>query len=140
MRYVIPASVGLSLFFAFVLGLCAGRLPAHQPATRIVEDHRPGVPVVRIDGVTGNDLIGSIQGEARVFIAGKAVATSSGAFKAPASAVTRIVPGAATGKFVASKRGKKFYPVGSPSGEKLSPSNRVYFDTAEQAMAAGYSR
>ncbi len=41
---------------------------------------------------------------------------------------------------VASKRGKKYYPVGSAGEENLAPDNRIYFSDAASAERAGYSR
>jgi len=42
-------------------------------------------------------------------------------------------------KFVASKAGKKYYPMDAPQGQKIKEENRLYFKTAEEAEAAGYS-
>lgn len=44
----------------------------------------------------------------------------------------------ANAQFVASVRGTVYYPVGCRAAQKLAPANRVYFQTAEQAQAAGY--
>jgi len=41
--------------------------------------------------------------------------------------------------FVASKSGKKFYPVDSASAKKIAEENRVFFKTAEEAEKAGFS-
>jgi hypothetical protein len=41
-------------------------------------------------------------------------------------------------RFVASRRGKRYYPVSSREGERLVPENRLYFRTAEEAERAGY--
>ena len=41
-------------------------------------------------------------------------------------------------KFVASKKGTKYYAVESAGGERIVPQNRVYFATAAEAEAAGY--
>lgn len=43
-------------------------------------------------------------------------------------------------QFVASKRGKKYYPVHSASAGNLSPANRIYFLSSQAAEAAGYTR
>lgn len=42
--------------------------------------------------------------------------------------------------FVASRRGKYYYPVTCDLAQSLSPSNLIYFDTEEKAMIAGYQR
>lgn len=43
------------------------------------------------------------------------------------------------GAFVASTTGKKYYEVESAAGQKIKEENRVYFKTAKEAEAAGYS-
>ncbi len=43
------------------------------------------------------------------------------------------------GAWVASKSGKKFYPVDSASAKKIAEENRVFFKTEEEAKAAGYN-
>lgn len=42
------------------------------------------------------------------------------------------------GKFVASSRGKYFYPVGSSRANSLSEQNKVYFDNEEEAKKQGF--
>ena len=46
---------------------------------------------------------------------------------------------AAEGTFVASKTGKKFYPVDSAAGKKIKEENRVFFKTEKEAEKAGFS-
>ncbi|MFN4181158.1 MAG: Ada metal-binding domain-containing protein [Candidatus Paceibacteria bacterium] len=41
--------------------------------------------------------------------------------------------------FFASKRGKKYYSLDCSAGKSIKQENRVYFDTAQKAEAAGYS-
>ena len=43
------------------------------------------------------------------------------------------------GTFVASKTGKKYYAIDSAAGKKIKEENRVYFETEEEAEAAGYT-
>ena len=45
----------------------------------------------------------------------------------------------ASGAWVASKSGKKYYPSDSAQGKKIKEENRVYFGTKEEAEAAGFS-
>jgi hypothetical protein len=43
-----------------------------------------------------------------------------------------------TGKFVASKSGTKYHPIENCSfADRIKPENRIYFENAEQAQAAG---
>lgn len=43
------------------------------------------------------------------------------------------------GNFVASNKGKKYYPTNCSGAKSLSPTNLVYFQTKEEAEAKGYS-
>ncbi len=44
------------------------------------------------------------------------------------------------GRIVASKKGTKYYSEFCESVEKIKQENRVYFDTEEQAVHAGYEK
>jgi hypothetical protein len=46
--------------------------------------------------------------------------------------------GSAQTRFVASKTGTKYYPESCGSIERIKPENRVYFDSADKAVDAGY--
>ncbi len=48
-------------------------------------------------------------------------------------------PPVGAGAFVASKKGKKYYPIDCPSAKALSESNRIYFQTANDAESKGYT-
>ena len=124
-------------------GFLIGRLISNNrsPIT-IVEDTRPPVPVITIEGVRNGLLYGEITGSARVSI-GKELFTQSGMFALDAGPLLRnevsvVVP--AWAAFVASKNGKKYYAVDSSSGRNITPKNRVYFETAGQAERAGFMR
>jgi len=109
----------------------------------IVEDTRPQIPVLHFDGIEDGMLRGRIDGDARIFINDDyVVPEEDGSFAVRADAffinyVRVQVPEGA--RFVASKRGKKYYSVDSAAGSNLAPENRVYFSTEEEAKAAGYS-
>ena len=62
---------------------------------------------------------------------GSARSTSS-----PPQAVSSPAPAGA--RFVASSKGQVYYLLGCSAGEQLSPANRIYFQTEEEAAAAGY--
>lgn len=63
--------------------------------------------------------------------------------EAPVSSVTSIitVETRSTGAYVASKSStsKKFHDVNSATGKRIKPENRIYFQTKEEALAAGYT-
>jgi len=138
-----------ALLLACLLGYLVGRivtcrLAIPQTPMTLTEDTRPLVPTVRVDGVRNGYLEGSIVGNGRFVLGGHVVVTDqSGAFRVPANPlltnmVTVTVPEGM--KFVASKNGKKYYPVGSASASQIAPINRVYFKTAVDAEKAGYTK
>jgi hypothetical protein len=138
-----------ALLLALLCGYLLGRLvtlkvslPAAPIAVRDLS--RPLVPTVRIDGVSGGNVEGVIVGGARLVIGEEIIVPDgSGAFRVPAAQFcTRLVTVAAPEgtRFVASKRGKKYYLVDSPQAAGLSPGNLVFFKTAEEAEAKGYRR
>ena len=132
----------LSLILGILLGFILKVVTYPVLPTVIHEDKRPTIPVVMISDVQDGSIIGTVHGDARFFVSGiQVLPIMSGSFKAPAASLlknltTMKIP---TGmRFVASKRGKKYYPVGSRGAANLSPANRVYFKTADEAQAAGY--
>lgn len=42
------------------------------------------------------------------------------------------------GNFFASKRGKKYYTLGCSAGKTIKDANKVWFNTGEEAVLAGY--
>lgn len=48
------------------------------------------------------------------------------------------IPGIPQGNFFASKRGKKYYPLGCSAGKTIKDSNRVWFATGDEAVKAGF--
>ncbi|MBT5237024.1 hypothetical protein HOL63_01480 [Candidatus Peregrinibacteria bacterium] len=130
---------------AFTLALSSGYLSGRMLAApeltlTLQEDTRPLVPTIQIDGVRNGILHGKTIGSARVVL-GKTVLTSSGIFALDAqsilhNAVEVVVPDGM--QFVASSKGKKYYPVFSSSGNRITPKNRLYFRTAKEAEIAGY--
>lgn len=138
-----------ALLLAFVCGYLLGRLITERrtlvSAPMQMRDlSRPLVPTVRVEGVVNGQLKGALFGEARFFLGGKQIVPDqSGSFVVPAGSLLTntieiTVPEGM--RFVASRRGKKYYPVDSASASNLAPANRVYFKTAEEAEGAGYKR
>lgn len=141
-------------FPAFLLTLTIGLLVGstltawiHRtpPSIQLMEDADDGgVAVVRIEGIRNNALRGTAEGDVRVVADGSIVPVDeSGAFVIrDTNVLTNVihinVP--AGMQFVASSRGKKYYPVDSASAQNLSIDHRIYFKTAADAEAAGYRR
>lgn len=132
-----------------LLGMAVGRYlwdrgcRSPLPIT-VIEDAHQAVPVVTIDGVREGRLVGSVGSGGRLVIAGDVVETGSGGTFAidPRPLLTNVIPITAPPgvQFVASRRGKRYYPLTSASAERLVPANRIYFVTAEEAEEAGYTR
>jgi len=122
-------------------GYLSGRLITnHESQITLQPDSRPLIPTINIEGIRNGLLHGEIIGSARV-VFGKKILTQSGVFVLDAAhiltnEVSVTVPNGM--QFVASKRGKKYYPVFSRAGENLTPANRVYFTTENEAQSAGY--
>lgn len=137
----------LVLLLAVTCNFALGQLAAlHSVAANneitLEPDTRPLAGTVRVDGIRNGKLEGAMLGDAR-FILGEEIVTpdASGTFSIDTRKFLRdevqivVPPGA---HFVASERGKYFYPVLSAKGNALSPNTRVYFETAVQAQASGY--
>ena len=136
----------LAILLALVLGVLIGRIfnitAQPVPPTVLHDDDREVVPVVRIDGITDGQLTGVARGNVRLFLGEQMVIPSgSGSFRASAGVLLKNLTTAKVPvgmHFVASRRGKKYYPAASRSAQSLAPENRVYFQDAAAAEAAGY--
>lgn len=108
------------------------------------QDLNQQVARIKIDRILNGILEGKIEGQpARVSVQDQLAATDAeGNFKIDVQAITNLVPIPVPDgmNFVASKKGKKYYSVRSKSGANLSPANRVYFATEEEAINAGYKK
>lgn len=132
----------LALIFGILLGRIFGIASLPIPPTVLREDRRPNIPVVRIIGMEDGFVRGSVRGDVRVFFDEKIVVTDgSGSFRVPAGdflrnvATVRVPAGM---RFVASRRGKKYYPITSANAARLAPGNRLYFSDRESAERAGF--
>jgi len=138
-----------AILLALICGYLLGRLITERRALPVTamtmrDLSRPLIPTVHLDGVFNGQLKGTMLGDARLFLgSGQVMPDQSGAFLIPAGSLLTnkieiTVP--AGMRFVASKRGQKYYPVESASASALAPANRVYFRTAEEAEGAGYRK
>lgn len=136
-------AVILAIILGILLGLIISIISTDIPVTTIREDKRSIIPVIMITGVQDGNIIGTMRGNVRFFISDDQVLPSaSGSFTAPAGSLLKnltMVKVPAGMQYVASKRGKKYYPVTSRSAASLAPANRVYFKDVEAAEAAGYA-
>lgn len=111
---------------------------------QIVEDNRAAIPVVELLGIKDGKLEGDLLGDVRLFLGGKMIIPNgSGSFSVSADSLfinyiqVKIPDGM---EFVASKRGKNYYPVSSSAGERIVPRNRLYFIDSNAAEYAGFNR
>ncbi|MBI1812778.1 hypothetical protein HY285_02200 [Candidatus Peregrinibacteria bacterium] len=136
---------------AFLLTLLIGMLvgsvvtvrlrPPRESLTLSSASSTPTIPVVTI-GRLGNDVRGQITGTVRMFAGShEIIPDASGSFRIIlptwSTDVTVTVPSGM--RFVASRKGKHYYPVLSTAGERIAPERRIYFATEAEARAAGYS-
>lgn len=134
MAFAVGCLVGLAHAFAFET---ASRPP--------IVLHRSGstVATVSIEAFRDGALRGTAVGPVRLFFDnGEVDIAPGGGFAAEVPAfrveeVTVVVPEGM--RFVASKKGKKYYPVDSAGGERIVPGNRVYFTDAASAEVAGFT-
>lgn len=142
-RFLVP-----SLILSLLVGYCTGATIAAwtsfpTESLRIIDDPVTGeIPTVRLDGILNGELRGSVVGDVRIAAGGKMIPVDgSGSFRiVERSVLTNIihVPVPTGMHFVASRRGKKYYPVGSAGANGLSPANRIYFPDEASARRAGY--
>lgn len=139
-------SIGLSLLSGFSIGATVDASLFHPaPLPQVIEDRTPPpVPVVQIQGIRNGMLVGTMSGSVRLSARGRIISPQpDGTFRIADRAVLTneiqiIIPDGM--QFVASKRGKKYYPVESASAANLSPANRVYFPDAVTAERAGFRK
>lgn len=133
------------LALGFLIGALWGlsRLE-RQSSITVRPDTRPGVAVVRIEGIRDGALEGTMSGEVRFFASDDLVLPDEeGGFRiTDRSLLTNTITVRAPEgmPFVASQRGEKYYPVGSRAADRLAVENRVYFPSREAAEEAGYVR
>lgn len=138
--------LAIGLLSGYSLGYYRGA-QTRFPEIQTVADINPGVATLKLDGIAGGKLKGQVEGrEIRVVVAPQDIRTfeAGSAFEVPVGTAISSAPVAsnipADAQFVASKRGKLYYSVFDPRGLELSPENRVYFRSAEEAEKAGYKK
>ena len=130
-----------ALAAAYLLG-CIVTLSAYRaPPPLPIPDERAFVSTVVLHSWNDGKLSGVLRGSGRLLVGTRIVVPDgSGAFTVALS-LPRQAPSAGLSSpgFVASKRGKRYYPAGSPAAGKLSPKNLLFFATRAEAEAAGFS-
>ncbi|MFH0820678.1 MAG: hypothetical protein V1908_02780 [Candidatus Peregrinibacteria bacterium] len=130
-------------------GYTVGFLRATRQASlpiQTIPDINEGVATIQFTGIEKGELKGQLTGrKARIAYDKNPILilapgdtfgipmpqTSIGASTASANAPVDA-------QFVASKRGKYYYSVSDTKAQQLSPKNRIYFKTKEEAEKKGY--
>jgi hypothetical protein len=147
---VSPFLLAGALILALIFGYLAGRITtvrfsiAGIPPVFLRENTQHSVPTVHITGLQNGNIVGSMEGDVRMWLGDTQILSEEdGTFAvAPGpllvNTISVLIPDGM--KFVASKRGKKYYTVSEAGGQRIVPGNRLYFETAEKAESAGYIR
>lgn len=138
----------LSIIIAFFTGaIVTGYQLQPPPAMAIIEDENADtvdVAVVTISGIENSALRGTVEGNVRLVARDQIIEPDAhGSFSISDSSLltNRLIIDAPPGMhFVASKKGKKYYPIESSSGMRIVPANRVYFPDQASAEKAGFVR
>lgn len=140
--------MGIAVILILTIGFFSGRIYSalqvrwSAPPIEFIPDINIRQPVIRLDVLTDGVLEGSVNLPTTRIIVDDTIAliNEDKSFELDVSSIQQVkqivVP--AGMKFVASKKGKKYYPVDSKSGSRIKPENRVYFKTAGEAKKAGY--
>jgi hypothetical protein len=138
--------LAIGILSGYSLGFYRGA-QSRFPEIRTVADINPGVATLRLDGMKDGKLKGSVAGrEIRVVVASQDIRTFAPgeileipvSASASVSATAPSIP--ADAQFIASRRGKLYYSVFDPRALELSPENRLYFRSAEEAEKGGYQK
>jgi hypothetical protein len=147
-RRIDPETLSLASTVAFTLAagvliglVCA--LAVREVPIAVRSGCGATVVAVTFDGFRDGLLRGRSAGPVRLFAGEEPVEVApdgSFAFDHPGFHIEEVtVPVPAGMRFVASRKGKKYYSVTSAAGERIAPANRVYFPDEAAARAAGFS-
>lgn len=149
LRRIDPDTLSLASTIAFTLGVGVLTGLVCSLAVRdvpVVARSGSGATVVAVtfDGFRDGLLRGRSAGPVRLFAGEEPVEVApdgSFAFDHPGFHIEEVtIPVPVGMKFVASRKGKKYYSVTSAAGERIAPANRVYFPDDASARAAGFSK
>lgn len=138
-----------AIMLSFLVGALGGsiamlRARIHADVPMTVADTPSDKASVVLEGFRDGALRGRAAGTVRLFAQEEAVAIDArGSFAIvhPAFRIEEVtVPVPPGMRFVASKRGSKYYAVDSAGGSNIVPENRVYFPDAASAEAAGFHK
>ncbi len=144
--------VALGAIFFFLSGRLSVQveISSKVPPIHVVNDVNPKVPLVEITDVKNGKILGTVNRPEIRLSSGPSVAVPDekkhfelsiehlGFIGSKQPKDKALVPTWA--KFVASKKGKYFYDLSGKSAKNLSPENKVFFATEQEAKEAGYAK
>ena len=137
----------LMLLVGYLLGTFGFRVEeahAPMPIRMLSHDIHRRAPFVRIRGIENGMIVGTVGTGARLVIGGTVVlphADRNFQIDAGPLLVNVVdIPVPEDARFIASTRGKNYYPIASSQGQRIVPGNRLYFGSAAEAERAGYRR
>lgn len=96
-------------------------------------------------GVVGLGILGAVlfggSSEVKQPVKGiEVVQTDTSSVKSPKTVIAGTSTSASASSFVASKQGKKYFPVDCGTAKAIKEENKVYFGSESEAVSAGYER
>jgi hypothetical protein len=148
-NYALLLFFGFSFFlFGFTSGILKSKLDISEaaPGLEFVKDSGPDIPLLIFQKIENGVLYGHNKGiETRIIVGPKEeeiVALTNGDFS---FSVIEILPNlsqipAPEGMlFAASKRGTKFWALDAPEAALITPKNRIFFRSKEEAEVRGFT-
>lgn len=133
-------SVGIGFFVGILGGFWYG-IQSAGDATIIQTQEKKMIPVLSFSQIENGILMGTSTAEIRIEISNDSVeVTQQGSFAIPITAILPMIqkiPSPQGKNWVASRSGKKYYPLDSPSAFLLTPKNRMFYATEQEAKNDG---
>lgn len=150
MSFLQKLNLIIASLFILILGIIIGkyqeRILINNENSQIIElteDINEGIPFIQILGLKDGNLVGTVNdSQIRITTESEvALYNSELNFTLPFNDILRKnllfnVPKEMN--YIASKKGKKFYNIYDSAASKLSSENQIFFQTKQEALAAGY--
>lgn len=133
----------LSLFLGILIGILISQINNYKNRSDIniqnIEENK--IPVLIFEKIENGILFGEIKNQESRIIIKNETNIINGKFNFSVEEILpnlKTLPAPQNTKFVASKRGKYFYPLDSPRAFLIAIKNRIFFKTKEEANKNGY--
>ena len=141
----------ISLMTSFALGLFAGVIfnrieeLENRGPIEVVKANHERIPLIHFERIENGIMYGKTGEKELRFIVGENSIYSSfgGEFSFPVSEflpMLKKIPSPEGALFVASKRGKRYWPLDAPEAFLLSEKNRIFFTSEEEAQNAEFKK